>query len=188
MLPLSALGADEGAATSTLCVTAGSGRRTSLRAYLNANGYEYNDNTENADRSRMVLAVCTVCAAGFMLLLSLFAVANVFHTISANLTLRRRDFGVLTSLGMQRGQLRRMVLTECLLCGGRALLTGILLSLAAAWLIARLLGPGVVYPLRWILAGAIVDVVIVLLSMLYALAGLRRLSPMEAIFGEYGAE
>ncbi|MCD8054803.1 MAG: ABC transporter permease [Lachnospiraceae bacterium] len=188
VLPLSALGADEGAATSTLCVTAASGRRTSLRAYLNANGYEYNDNTESADRSRTVQAVCTVCAAGFVLLLSLFAVANVFHTISANLTLRLRDFGVLESLGMQRGQLRRMVLTECLLCGGRALLTGILLSLAAAWLIARLFGTELVYPWRWILAGAAADMVIVLLSMLYALAGLRRCSPMEAIFGEYGAE
>ena len=44
-----------------------------------------------------------VFAYGFITLMSLICVANVFNTTTTNVLLRRRDFAMLRSAGMTRG-------------------------------------------------------------------------------------
>lgn len=39
---------------------------------------------------------------GFIVLISLIALANVFNTISTNVMLRRREFAMLKSVGMTK--------------------------------------------------------------------------------------
>ncbi|MEG0156521.1 MAG: ABC transporter permease, partial [Anaerovoracaceae bacterium] len=71
---------------------------------------------------------------GFILLLSLIAVANVFNTISTNIFIRRREFAMLKAVGMDQKSFKRMLYFEFLFYGMKILALGIpfalLLSLA----------------------------------------------------------
>ena len=50
---------------------------------------------DNEDASRALITVANIFMYGFIILISLIALANVFNTISTNITLRRREFAML---------------------------------------------------------------------------------------------
>lgn len=83
---------------------------------------------EKAQNRNLVIAI-TVFSYGFIILISLIAAANVFNTISTNILLRRRDFAMLRSTGMDQSGFRRMMCFECLLYGLKGILFGIPASL-----------------------------------------------------------
>ena len=105
----------------------------SLEEVVNASGETYTegnlyDAREEYRDAENALIVVRVFAYGFITLMSLICVANVFNTTTTNVLLRRRDFAMLRSAGMTRGGLNRMICYECLLYGTRALLIGLPLS------------------------------------------------------------
>ena len=134
---------------------------------------------------RDMLTVINVFSYGFITLISLICVANVFNTISTNVAVRRRDFAMLRSVGMTQGGIYRMMGYECLLYGVRALLIGLPLSAGVAWLIsraAREIGSGG-FRMPWgSVAVAVVCVfLVVFVSMLYAVSKIRRDNPVETL-------
>ena len=58
-----------------------------------------------------------VFSYGFIILISLIAMANVFNTISTSISLRRREFAMLRSVGLTQKGFRRMMDYECLIYG-----------------------------------------------------------------------
>lgn len=135
--------------------------------------------------NRNILLVIKVFSYGFITLISLICVANVFNTISTNVGLRRRDFAMLRSVGMTRGGLNGMVCFECLLYGVRALLLGLLLATGLAYWMFRAAG-GVYsadFRLSWssviIAAGSVFLVVFV--SMMYAMRKVKKENPVDAL-------
>ena len=89
-------------------------------------GYFY-DNAEDYEENRQILTALAVLSYGFIILISLIAVANVFNTVSTNLMLRRKEFAMLRSVGMDRKGFRRMMCYECLIYGLRSILYGLIL-------------------------------------------------------------
>lgn len=87
----------------------------------------YNRAEEERTVSNMIILV-KVFSYGFIALISLISVANVFNTVSTNVALRRRDYAMLRSLGMTNRGINRMMNYECLLYGTRSLLFGFPLS------------------------------------------------------------
>ena len=85
--------------------------------YTEGNLYDAREEYRDAENA---LIVVRVFAYGFITLMSLICVANVFNTTTTNVLLRRRDFAMLRSAGMTRGGLNRMICYECLLYGTRA--------------------------------------------------------------------
>ena len=53
------------------------------------------DNAEDYEENRQILTALAVLSYGFIILISLIAVANVFNTVSTNLMLRRKEFAML---------------------------------------------------------------------------------------------
>ena len=80
----------------------------SLEEVVNASGETYTEGNlydareENRDAENALIVV-RVFAYGFITLMSLICVANVFNTTTTNVLLRRRDFAMLRSAGMTRG-------------------------------------------------------------------------------------
>ena len=101
------------------------------------------DNAQSYEQDRQIMTAISVLSYGFIILISLIAVANVFNTISTNLMLRRKEFAMLRSVGMQKGGFRRMMCYECLIYGLRSILYGVILSLLVSFLIYRVLAGGV---------------------------------------------
>lgn len=157
--------------------------RASVKEYLEENGIEYLDYAMEEERIRGILLLINVFSYGFLTLISLICVANVFNTISTNIALRRRDFGMLRSVGMKRLQMYRMMAYECLLYGSRALLWGLPLGVLFAYVSHRYTSSNTGFAVPWgymaIAAGCVFLVVAV--SMAYAVAKLRKDSPIEAI-------
>ena len=158
-----------------------------MTAWLRSNleEYEYQDLLHSQMQSRNVVTMVNVFSYGFIILVSLICVCNVFNTISTNIALRRRDFGMLRSVGMQERQLRRMLGLECARYGVRSLLWGLPIGVGAGYGIYRLLDLGSGFPYRfpWLPISAAVAavLVIVFITMFYAVSKLRKDNPIEAI-------
>ena len=145
----------------------------------------YNALDEQRTANNM-LTVVRVFSYGFITLISLICVANVFNTISTNIALRRRDFAMLRSVGMTRGGLNRMVCFECGLYGFRALLIGLPLSAALTYLLYRA-ATGMYYNndfhLSWssVLIASLSVFLVVFVSMMYAMRKVKKDNPIDAL-------
>ena len=70
-------------------------------------------------------------------------VSLVYNSFAISVAERTRQFGLLSSLGASRRQLRRTVLTEALIIGGIGIPAGIALGLAGCFVVFGLLGEGI---------------------------------------------
>lgn len=82
-----------------------------------------------------LVKVVTVLCYGFVILISLIAAANAFNTISTNISLRRREFATLKSVGATKRDIKKIMGFECLLYCSRALLYSLPVSLIISVLI-----------------------------------------------------
>ena len=125
---------------------------------------------------------------GFVVLIALISVANIFNTISTSVALRRREFAVLQSVGMTSREFHRMLRFESLFYGLKALLYGLPLSFGMMFLVHRSLDGGIVFgfSLPWASIGAAVGGVflIVGLTMLYSSRKAGRDSIVAALTDE----
>jgi len=85
----------------------------------------------------ILAGIARVFIYGFVGMLMLISATSVISTISTNTRLRLREFAILTSVGMTRGGIGKMLALESLLCSMRALMFGLPLGLAAAWAVYR---------------------------------------------------
>lgn len=156
-----------------------------ITTYLDEKGYDYGDLLESQMQYRNIVTMTNVFSYGFIILISLICVCNVFNTISTNIALRRRDFGMLRSVGMQSKGLNQMMIYECLRYGIRALLMGIPMGILGSFGIHSLAaGVGISryeIPLIPMTVSIISVFVVVFISMLYALSKLKKDNPIEAI-------
>lgn len=146
------------------------------------------DYAANAETNRNVITIIRVFAYGFIVLISLIAAANVFNTISTNISLRRREFAMLKSVGMTQEGFRRMMNCECLLYGSKALLLGLPVSCGIAYLIYRAVTTAyeTSFHLPWAAFGiAVLSVfLVVFATMMYAMRKVKKDNPIDALKNE----
>ena len=146
------------------------------------------DYAANAETNRNVITIIRVFAYGFIVLISLIAAANVFNTISTNISLRRREFAMLKSVGMTQKGFRRMMNCECLLYGSKALLLGLPVSCGITYLIYRAVTTAyeTSFHLPWAAIGiAVLSVfLVVFATMMYAMRKVKKDNPIDALKNE----
>lgn len=89
-------------------------------------------------QEEIIATVVNVFAGGFIALITLIALANVFNTVSTGVNLRRREFAMLRSLGLSPRGLRRMLGWECAAYGLRALAWGIPAAWGLTWVMYKI--------------------------------------------------
>ena len=146
------------------------------------------DYAANAETNRNVVTIIRVFAYGFIVLISLIAAANVFNTISTNISLRRREFAMLKSVGMTQKGFRRMMNCECLLYGSKALLLGLPVSCGITYLIYRAVTTAyeTSFHLPWAAIGiAVLSVfLVVFATMMYTMRKVKKDNPIDALKNE----
>ena len=183
ILPLSA--APRGPEESDMNLMATAADYDALVKFLDDNEIVYADYLESQMQYRDYVTMIRVFSYGFIALISLICICNVFNTISTNIALRRKDFGMLRSIGMKNREMRRMVSFECLQYGLKALLWGVPLSLAFSYLIARAVSISVVViPWKALAIAALCIFLTVFITMFYAVAKLKTQNPIDAIRSE----
>ena len=146
------------------------------------------DYAANAETNRNVITIIRVFAYGFIVLISLIAAANVFNTISTNISLRRREFAMLKSVGMTQKGFRRMMNYECLLYGSKALLLGLPVSCGITYLIYRAVTTAyeTSFHLPWAaISIAVLSVfLVVFATMMYSMSKVKKDNPIDALKNE----
>lgn len=141
---------------------------------------------EDAALNRQAVAAIQVLCYGFIILISLIAMANVFNTISTNLMLRRREFAMLRSVGMTGRAFRLMMGYECVIYGLRSLVYGTALSVLISLAFSRLTfrgigGGGFLFPWAWFLASVAGVLVIVSVTMAYTMHKIRGMNIIDEL-------
>lgn len=95
------------------------------------------DFAEEKETTRLIVMVIDIFSYGFIILISLIALANVFNTISTNIILRRREFAIYKSIGLSEKGFRKMTNYECVIYGIRGLAWGLSLGILISFLIFR---------------------------------------------------
>ncbi len=115
---------------------------------------------------------------GFITLISLICIANIFNTVSTNIGLRRRELAMLRSVGMTPKGFNRMMRFESIFYGLKSLLWGLPISLGVGYLLYRmqLNVLGGTFTLPWASYGVaiLMILIIVLSSMMYSTHRIKK--------------
>ena len=122
----------------------------------------------------------------FSVITMLIALANVFNTLTNSIVLRTREFAVLRSAGMGERAFVRMIAYECVSYAWRGLLGGLVLGLGVSWAMWQSMqysfaGLGMAIPWPYIGAAAAGALLVLGLSVLYALRRTHRQNLVEAL-------
>ena len=150
-----------------------------------SNLYDY---AAQAESDRNLLTILNVFSYGFITLISLIAAANVFNTISTNISLRRREFAMLKSIGMDNKAFNRMMNFECILYGAKSLILGIPVSVLISYAIHLSIMHGVEMayklPISAMLIATASVFLVVFMTMLYSMSKIKKDNPIEALKNE----
>ena len=154
-----------------------------------ANNISIIDYAAEIESTRALVTIARVLAYGFIILISMIAAANVFNTISTNISLRRRELATLRSVGLTRKGLAKMMIFESLLYGIKSLAFSLPVSLGVTciiWFTVFDSGYYMSFYVPWdVLLIAILSVfVIVAISMLYSVKKVSRENTVEALRNE----
>lgn len=162
-----------------------------LKKLLQQKGIESfhsHDYAQNVEINRNLISIIKVFSYGFIILISLIATANVFNTISTNISLRRREFAMLKSVGMTKKGFNKMMNFECLLYGSKALILGLPVSAFITYLIYKSVSEGfaAIYHLPWHAVGiAVLSVfIVVFATMMYSMNKIKKDNPIDALKNE----
>lgn len=122
--------------------------------------------------NKNLFLIISIFLYGFIVLISLIGIANIFNTISTNITLRRREFANLKSIGMTDTQFRRMLDLECIFYGTKSLLYGLPIGIVCCYLLNKAFGNMISFeitiPWASIAIAIVVVYLVVIITMMYA--------------------
>lgn len=131
------------------------------------------------------ILVMSVFSYGFIVLILAISIANIFNTISTSISLRKREFAMLKSIGMTPKSFAKMMNYESVFYGIKSLLFGLPISLAVMYLIYTALAfkfsYGFVLPWMSILSVIVAVFVIVGSAMLYSSAKVKKENILDAL-------
>ncbi|MDE6141191.1 MAG: ABC transporter permease, partial [Bacilli bacterium] len=79
---------------------------------------------------------------GFITVIALIGITNIFNTITTNMELRSREFAMLKSIGMTKKEFNRMISLESIFYGTKSLIIGIPIGCCLSYLIYKTLMDG----------------------------------------------
>lgn len=140
---------------------------------------------EAMEQNRNINIIINIFLYGFVALISAIGISNIFNTISTNVTLRRREFANLKSIGMTDKQFNRMLNLECIFYGTKALIFGLPLGIALCYAIntAFKSGVGFMFKIPWtsVLISCIAVYIVVFITMLYSSSKIKKEKIIETL-------
>jgi len=146
-----------------------------------------NNLEEQVKEQKSMLLVINIFLYGFIAVITLIGVTNIFNTITSNMELRQKEFAMLKSIGMTKKEFNRMINLETIFYGTKALLYGVILGLLGTFAIYRAfsvkIDNGVRFhlPIMPIILSAIFVFVIVFIIMRYSIHKINKQNTIETI-------
>ena len=144
----------------------------------------FNYDAEKTSNDRMIL-VLEIFLYGFITVIVLIAVTNVFNTFTTAMNLRSREFAMLRSIGMTKKEFTWMIRVEGILVSLKALIFGIPIGIALSYAIHIAVKTrydfGYSLPWKAILIAAVAVVLTVGLILVASARRLRKKNIIETI-------
>lgn len=144
----------------------------------------YNYNTAVEQQKRIILVVA-IFLYGFITVISLIGVTNIFNTITTNMILRSKEFAMLKSIGMTKKEFNRMIRLESIMYGLKALIIGIPLGILGSYFIYKAFALdtdfGYSLPIVPIIISIVFVFIIVGITMKYSLNKINKQNIIETI-------
>ena len=157
-------------------------------AKLGSNEVYIYDNTQSKEISNALVLIVNVFSYGFIILISLIVIANVFNTISTNILLRRQAFATLKSVGMTKKGLHKMMNYECAFYGVKGLVFGMIMAVLLTYAMYRVMGNGFnvgfYIPIQSIVVVIASIFAVVFSSMIYTMKKIKKDNVIETLRNE----
>jgi putative ABC transport system permease protein len=144
----------------------------------------YNVYQQRQQEEQMILLM-SVFTYGFITLISLISVANIFNTISTSISLRKREFAMLRSVGMTPKGFNKMINYESVFYGVKALAYGlpisVLVMIAIHFSIGNTFEYGFQLPWMSILFVIVMIFLIVGSAMLYSISKIKNENIIDSL-------
>lgn len=157
-----------------------------LDSYLNGESYNIDNKEENVRIMNNLFTLIAIFLYGFIIVISLIGITNIFNTITTNMELRKQEFAMLKSIGMTSKEFKRMIRLESLFMGIKSLLFGILIGIILSYLIYLSSDSDIPYklPIVAIIISVLVVFVLISLIMKYSLNKINKQNTIETIRNE----
>ena len=150
--------------------------------------YSINNIAENVKKSNNVFTLIGIFLYGFIIVISLIGITNIFNTITTNMELRKQEFAMLKSVGMTTKEFNRMIRLESLFMGVKSLFFGIPIGIVLSYLIYHFLSEesGIPYkpPVVAIIISIVVVFILISLIMKYSMNKINKQNTIETIRNE----
>lgn len=144
--------------------------------------YNLNDQKEQINAVVLIIAIF---AYGFIIVISLIGITNVFNTINTNMRLRSKEFAMLKSIGMTKKEFNRMIRLESLFYGLKSLLIGVPLGLLGGYAIFKATGNTIMldysFPTMAVLISIVFVFFVVWLIMKISISKVNKQNIIETI-------
>lgn len=143
-------------------------------------------NLEDSIRNQKAMwIVIAIFLYGFITVISLIGVTNIFNTITTNMELRQKEFANLKSIGMSKKEFNRMIRLESLFYGLKSLIIGIPTGLLLSYLIYKAFVNNIemdyILPRDGIIISIVAVVILIGSIMRYSLNKINKQNIIETI-------
>ena len=148
--------------------------------------YYLNNSAENAQIMQNLFTLIGIFLYGFIIVISLIGITNIFNTITTSMELRRGEFAMLKSVGMTTPEFKRMIRLESIFIGLKSLIWGIPIGLVLSYLIYRTGDMDYAYklPILAIILSIVAVYLLITLIMSYSLKKIKKQNTIETIRNE----
>lgn len=144
-----------------------------------------NNIEDDIKENNAMILIVSIFLYGFISVISLIGITNIFNTITTNMNLRSKEFAMLKSVGMTKKEFNRMIRLESIFYGFKSLIIGIPLGLAGSYLIYLAFKEGMEFGYRLPIKSLIIVILfvslIISIIMKYSLSKINKQNIIETI-------
>jgi putative ABC transport system permease protein len=152
---------------------------------LNMNDIQIYNVYQRKQEEEQLILFMSVFTYGFIVLITLISIANIFNTISTSISLRKREFAMLRSVGMTPKGFNKMIRFESIFYGFHALLYGLPFSAVVMglifWSMRRTFEYGFTVPWLSLVFVVVTIFIVVAAAMLYSINKVKKENIIDAL-------
>lgn len=144
------------------------------------------DYIEEVKQNNALILIISIFLYGFIAVIALIGVTNIFNVITTNMMLRSKEFAMLKAIGMTDKEFKKMISLESLLYGVKSLIIGLIIGIILSYKIFNIFSSNMldykyIPPIKAIIISIIFVFLIIFITMRYSYNKINKQNIIETI-------